>query len=76
MQLTRKGSVQVDMKLNMSQECIFAGLKDHSMRQSITSRWREEILPLDPAMVRPHLECRDHCWAPQYKRDSSKGQLR
>lgn len=68
-QLTRKDlRVQQDIKLNMSQQCIFAGLKDHSKRQSITSRWREVILPLNAAMERSHVECCDQCWAPQHKR--------
>lgn len=68
--------LHVDIKLNKSLQSIFAGLKAHSTRQSITRRWKELILPLDPAMGRPHLGCCDLCWAPQCKRDSSKGQLR
>lgn len=50
----------VDTELNVSQQCAFAIKKDNRvlgcLRQNISSRLRKVILPLNSALVRPHLE--------------------
>lgn len=61
--------VLVETKLKTSQQCALADNKANSIlgciKQSTASRWREEILPLYPKLVRPLLECRIQLWAPQ-----------
>ena len=37
--------------------------------RSMTDRWREVIPPFYSALVRPHLECSEQVWTPQYKTD-------
>lgn len=57
----------------MSQQLVLAAQKANSVlgwvRQSITCRLREVILPLCQALVRPRLQCWAHFWAPHYNRD-------
>ncbi|PKU43311.1 hypothetical protein llap_6385 [Limosa lapponica baueri] len=68
--------VLVDTKLNLSQQHALAIKKVKNIlgciRRSVGSRWREVILPLCSALVRPYLEYWVQCWAPQYnKRDGA-----
>jgi len=69
--------VLVVEKLNMSRQCALAAQKANCImgcvKSSTASRAREVILPLDSALVRPHLESCIQLWSPKHKKFVSFG---
>ncbi|GAB0179626.1 hypothetical protein GRJ2_000427900 [Grus japonensis] len=60
-------------KLNISWQYALTAQKANRIlgciKNSVTSRSREVILPLCSTLVRPHLEYCVQLWGPQYRRD-------
>jgi len=65
--------VQVDERLDMTQQCALTAQKaNHTLcciKRSVASRSREGIMPLCSALVRPHLESCVQLWSHQHRTD-------
>ena len=65
--------VLVFEKFNMTQQCVLAAQKANCIlgciKSSVTSRSREEIIPVYSALVRPHLQYCVQIWGPQHRKD-------
>ncbi|PKU42720.1 hypothetical protein llap_6969 [Limosa lapponica baueri] len=63
----------MDEKLNMSWRCVLATQKANCIlgciKRSVASRLREVILPLDSALVRPHVEYFFQLWIALHRKD-------
>jgi len=60
--------VLVDEKLDKSMQPRRPTVSQ-SITRGVANRSREVIVPLCPALVRPHLECCIQVWGPQHKKD-------
>ncbi|CAM4695718.1 unnamed protein product [Lepidochelys kempii] len=68
--------VLVDHRMTMSRQCDMAVKKANEVlgciRRGISGRYKEVLVPLYKALVRPHLEYCEQFWSPMFKKDEFK----